>query len=99
MLEADLWIHPNVPGQLLAADREPYRLRLDEGIAVYPNNGSNFPRLPLLGLRALTDNHLHLTVSGWRRRVTLRTRRRGRRLFVAEPLQRQLVERGMVRTR
>lgn len=72
---ASLWLHTNQPGHRdRFAARQPYRLDLEEGIAVYPDDGSNFPRLPLLGLRALTDNHLHLIVSGWRRMVKLRTR-------------------------
>jgi hypothetical protein len=76
LLKADLWIHPNLPGQIHSSDREPVRLLLKEGIALYPDDGSNHPRLPLLGLRALLDNHLRLTVNGWQRSVTLATQRR-----------------------
>jgi hypothetical protein len=35
--------------------------------------GVEFPRLPILGLRALTDNDLILIVNGHRREATLRT--------------------------
>lgn len=76
LLEADTWLHRNVPGQLAPAEGLPFALFLKEGIAVYPDDSAHFPRLPLLGLRAIIDNRLHLAVSGWRRSVTLRTRRR-----------------------
>jgi hypothetical protein len=72
-----LWIYPNRPGKRVElAEREPVRLALEDGLAIYPDDGSNYPRLPLLGLKALADNHLYLTISGWRRSVKLRTRRR-----------------------
>jgi hypothetical protein len=72
-----VWIHRNVPGRRdELAERPPLRLTLRGGLAVYPDDGSNYPRLPLLGLKALADNHLHVAISGWRRSVTLRTRRR-----------------------
>ena len=54
------------------------RLSLTGGISVYP--GGEFPRLPLLGLRALTMNELRLTFDGDGRRVTLRTNDRVARL-------------------
>jgi hypothetical protein len=74
---ADLWLYRNEPGQRdVFANQPPGRLGISGGIAVYPDDGSNYPRLPLLGLKALADNHLHLTISGWRRSVKLRTRRR-----------------------
>jgi hypothetical protein len=76
LLGADLWIHPNRPGQLETwPGRPPFRLTLDGGIVVYPDDGLNYPRLPLLGLRAMTDNRLRLTVDGARRLVSLRTPR------------------------
>jgi hypothetical protein len=71
---ADVWLHRNRPGRReVAADGPPFRLLIDEGIAIYPDGGSNDPRLPLLGLRALADNGLHLTIDGKRRTVSLRT--------------------------
>ena len=42
-----------------------------EGIVVYPDELG--PRLPVLGLRALAANGLHLTVDGDERQVWLRT--------------------------
>ena len=70
---ANVWIHPNEPGQRdRFASRKPYCLSLPRGIAVYPS-GSGFPPLPLLGLRALATNNLTLTIDGKRRQVHLRT--------------------------
>jgi hypothetical protein len=67
------WLHPNEPGQRdRLADRPPFCLELPEGVAVYPDEG-NYPRLPLLGLRALVRNRLHFTLDPERRVVHLRT--------------------------
>ena len=72
--EANVWLHSNVPGRRdRVADRKPLRLTLAKGIAVYPNAASPAPHLPLLGLQALTENDLHLTIDGERRLVSLRT--------------------------
>src|SRR5205807_585504 len=52
--EADVWIHPNVPGfrdQL--ANRAPFRLELPGGIAVWPAALPGARRLPLLGVAGL----------------------------------------------
>jgi hypothetical protein len=74
---ADLWIHPNRPGERdRFTDARPFRLTLAQGIAVYPADTPGEPRLPLLGLRALVKNNLHLTIDGKNRRVGLRTARR-----------------------
>jgi hypothetical protein len=71
---AHLWIHPNRRGKRDEFTNEPpVRLEFARGIAVYPDDGSNFPRLPLLGLRALAENALHLTIDGRKRSVSLRT--------------------------
>ena len=70
--EANIWIHPNKPGQRdRLADRPPHWLEASAGVAVYP--GADFPRLPLLGLRAVAENGLVLTVDGPKRQATLRT--------------------------
>jgi hypothetical protein len=52
---AALWLHAEAP----------FRLTMAEGIAVYPEHG---PRLPLLGLRALTQNKLRAIFAGIRER-------------------------------
>jgi hypothetical protein len=79
---ATIWLYPNIPGRQEAArGRPPFRLKMDQGIAVYPQDGTPpGPRLPLLGLPALLDNGLdcwldpdrrHITVqtASWRRRI------------------------------
>lgn len=70
---AAVWVHRNEPGsrERLSAD-EPFELSAPRGIAVYPST-MNFPRLPLLGLRAITRNRLVLMINGHRREATLRT--------------------------
>jgi hypothetical protein len=73
---ANLWIHHNEPGQRdRFANRTPHPLALLQGIAVYPRE-SGFPRLPLIGLRALATNNLVFTINGRRREVDLRTQRK-----------------------
>jgi hypothetical protein len=72
LLSAALWIHKNRAGT-----REPtrtaYQLSINRGIAVVPEESSAAPRLPLLGLRALTTSGLRLIINGNRRCVTLKT--------------------------
>lgn len=68
--EADVYIHRNVPGN--HALRGAYPLRMDQGIAVVPDDSPAATRLPLLGLRAFLVNELELTVHGKRRQVSIR---------------------------
>ena len=69
---ARVWLHRNEPGKRDAiADQPPFLLDLPEGIALHP--GADFPRLPLLGLRALVRNRLHLNIDSDKRLVNLRT--------------------------
>ncbi len=68
---ASVWLHRNRPGERTLRDQEPQPLNLEEGIAIYPDDIG--PRLPVLGLRALTRNQLHLAVDPERMRVSLRT--------------------------
>jgi hypothetical protein len=73
---ANVWIYFNQPGERDALrECPPYRLELPRGIAVHPDE-SSFPRVPVLGLRALITNRLHLTVDGEHRFASLRTPRR-----------------------
>jgi hypothetical protein len=68
---ANIWVHPNMRGirdQL--ADRPPHLLEAKRGIAVYPPG--EFPRLPILGLRAIAENNLILKIDGRKRTATLR---------------------------
>jgi hypothetical protein len=69
---AKVWIHPNEPGQRdKLAGLPPFPLELREGIAVHL--GTDSPRLPLLGLRALMQNGLLLMMDSKRRAVDLHT--------------------------
>jgi hypothetical protein len=75
--EAEVWLHPNRPGERdWFVDRPPFRLRLEQGVAVYPRGMLAAPRLPLLGLRALEWSNLRLSIDCEHRRVWLRTRSR-----------------------
>jgi hypothetical protein len=67
-----LWLHFNRPGEMAPSLDEPFSLELLGGVAVYPD-GQQYPRLPLLGMRAILGNHLRLTIDGERASVTLRT--------------------------
>ena len=75
--EADLWLHSNFKGrQENPRDTPPYRLNLNEGIIIRPDEGHGPTHLPLLGLRALTHNKLVTIIDGSRLEVTIRTARR-----------------------
>ena len=49
----------------------PHMLAAPRGIAIYPDG--DFPRLPILGLRAIAENGLILKADGRRREATLKT--------------------------
>lgn len=68
---ANVWVHKNRSGEHDLGGREPFLLALKEGIAVYPDDGSNYPRLPLLGLRAIVNNNLKLVIDGKRKHASL----------------------------
>jgi hypothetical protein len=70
---ANVWIHPNRCGERDAfSDDRPFLVPLEQGIAIYPGE-SDYPRLPLLGLRTLVQNKLHFTMDPERCVVNLRT--------------------------
>ena len=70
--EANIWVHPNVRGSRdELADRPPQLVEAERGVAVYP--AGDFPRLPILGLRAIAENALTLNIDGAKRTATLRT--------------------------
>jgi hypothetical protein len=72
--DAAIWIHPNRPGSRdTLAGRPAYRLHLPRGIMVWPRAMGVVRRLPLLGLYAIRDAGLLVSINGWRRRVGLRT--------------------------
>jgi hypothetical protein len=62
----NVWIHPD--------SGDPFRLRMEEGIAVYPPDLTNPARLPILGLRGLVRNGLRIVIDGKDRDVTISTR-------------------------
>jgi hypothetical protein len=68
----NIWLHSNERGEMAVSGNEPIFLEVLNGIAVYPD-GAEYPRLPLLGLRAILSNRLHLVIDGERTSVTLRT--------------------------
>jgi len=69
---AKIWLFSNLRGTRdHLAERTPLALEIPEGIAIYPSE-SDFPRLPILGLRVLVKNRLHLTIDPDRCEVTLR---------------------------
>ena len=71
---ADVWLHRNKRGSHdLRPDQTPYRLVLRRGLALYPDVPDRVPPLPLLGLRALTENQLHTLIDGERREVSAHT--------------------------
>ncbi len=68
---SDLFIHRNVPGTHRLSGT--YRIDLDGGIAVIPDDLPIAPRLPLLGIQAILTNRLRLMIDGSKRQVTLKT--------------------------
>jgi hypothetical protein len=75
--EAEVWVHSNRVGERdRFADRPPFPLQIESGIAVYPADSLGAPRLPLLGLRALQWSKLRLTIDCERRHMSLRTSQR-----------------------
>ncbi len=68
---ANLWIHRNRSGSRDLRVGEPFLVPLEGGIAIYADDGSNYPRLPLLGLRAIIKNNLTLVIDGKRKFVSL----------------------------
>jgi hypothetical protein len=71
-VEASVWIHRNPPGT-----REPtsaaFQLTIENGITIVPDETAHGPRLPVLGLRAISASNLRLLIDGRRRSVTLKT--------------------------
>ena len=70
---AHLRVHRNRAGRRELRDTKPFPLHLPEGIAIYPSDGTNYPRLPLLGLRAIIKNELKLVIDGKRKSASLRS--------------------------
>jgi hypothetical protein len=71
LLDANLWLYANDAGRTTVSDREPFLLELPEGIAVYPDDSANPPRLPTLGLRAMLRNKLRVVIDGRKRHLSI----------------------------
>lgn len=57
-------------GLWLQTAGNPFRLNVDEGIVIF---NDDWPRLPILGLRALTNSNLQTFIYGDTKRVVIRT--------------------------
>ena len=76
LLDANVWLHSNRAGYRDEfADKLPFCIQLDSGIAIYRTGATTAPRLPLLGLRGLCRAELQLRVDCQKCRVSLRTPR------------------------
>jgi hypothetical protein len=68
---ANLWLHANRPGERDAiADRAPLLLELHRGIGVAVD-ADQYPRLPLIGARALRRSRVQLSIDYGKCRVSL----------------------------
>jgi hypothetical protein len=73
---ANLWIHANIPGARdQFAGKAPFLLELHRGIGI-SEDADRYPRLPLLGARALRRGQLQLAIDYGRCQVSLQTPRR-----------------------
>ncbi len=73
---ANLWIHPNVAGQRDQFTAvSPFLVELHRGIGICTDSDL-YPRLPLLGARALRQAQLQRFIDYRQCQVSLRTRRR-----------------------
>ncbi len=70
VLDCDVWLHRNVPFERDQFRGAPFPLRLT-GVVYSPSQFGRFPRLPVLGLRALVSNRLQLFVDGGQELVSL----------------------------
>jgi hypothetical protein len=74
LLDADIWLYRNVPGKTeIAAERVPFCVELDAGVAVYPRSMDKAPRLPLIGLRAMRMARFRVNIDCDALRCTIRT--------------------------
>lgn len=72
---ANLWMHRNKVGERDRFRGDPFLLDLHGGIGIC-GDPDVYPRLPLLGARALRQYELHLTIDYQKCRVSMRTPRR-----------------------
>ena len=73
---ANLWIHPNKPGERdRFANAAPFLLELHRGIGIC-HDTDLYPRIPLLGARALRQAQLQVSLDYCQCQVSMRTPRR-----------------------
>ena len=65
LFAASLFLHSNKPGHRDEL-RDPQRLLIPDGVAVYKAGDPRTPRLPTLGLRTLVRNNLRTVINGKR---------------------------------
>jgi hypothetical protein len=70
---AKVWLHRNRRGKRDSFPPRPaWPLELRDGIVIYPESPPTpAPRLPLLGLRAITENGLRCTIHGKSRTLSM----------------------------
>lgn len=73
---ANLWLHPNKPGERdVFANTAPFLVELHRGIGI-PREADLYPRLPLLGARALRQAQLRLFLDYSKCQASMRTARK-----------------------
>jgi hypothetical protein len=73
---ANLWLHPNEPGKRDAiANAKSFFMEIPRGIGIC-SDADGYPRLPLLGARALLRSELQVFIDYKKCRVSVRTPRR-----------------------
>ena len=60
---ADALLHPNIRGEKTMSGKAPFPLETPQGILIFPKTNV-YPRLPILGLRALINSGLQTVISG-----------------------------------
>jgi len=83
--QATIWLQPNLPGSralYIYKGKQAFPLVSEEGITIYPEGGvdpdgkpypKGYPRLPVIGMRGLSMNHLRLSIDFRRSLVFLRS--------------------------
>jgi hypothetical protein len=73
---ANVWLHRNEPGEHdRFADARPFLVELHRGIGI-TTGADLYPRLPLLGARALRTGNLRVSLDYRRGRLSARTGRK-----------------------
>jgi hypothetical protein len=70
---ARIWLHRNRPDSKEPADILPFSIELENGIIVCKGDEPYAPRLPTLGLKAIVENRLCISINGQKRLCWLNT--------------------------